>query len=158
MTFPDVDTIDNYGGALVNVAPVEDPTTDRDAGAMNSALESVAQMTHTAARAWCRVVLGTSAALAAANGNDAGWGTTTPPVPAHSTTGVYTITWPATVTDALGNQHSLNLRTASASIEGATFGFAQANVTSANVVTVNTANAAGSANDLSGVTILVEVG
>lgn len=160
MTFPDIDTINTYGGGLFNYSPVEDPTTDRDAAAMNEALESVAEVTHTAARCWARVVLGASPALANVNGSDAGWGNASPspPTPAHSGTGVYTVTWPAVVTDGLGATHNLNLRWARASLEGSTFGFAQASATSANVVTVNCGNSAGAANDLSGVVLLVEAG
>ena len=158
MTLPDVDTIDTYGGQLQNYEPVVDPTTDRDAEAMDQGLESIAQTTHTVDRAWARVVLSASTpALAAPNGSDAGWGNTVPPTPTHVTTGQYKVTWPATIVDGLGASHALNFRKARASFEGTTAAFANASVFAANVVVINVLNAAGSPNDLAGLTLLVEV-
>lgn len=160
MTIPDVDSVDDYGGALTNAFPVTDPTTDQDADAMNECKASTAGMTHTAARAWCRFVAGTSPTLATLNSDDAVWGNALAdkPAPGHSSTGVYAVTWPTSTEDELGASHTTNLRWARASIEGSTLAFAQANVSASNVVTVRTWNAAGSANDLTGITILVEAG
>ncbi len=158
MTMPDADTIDTFGGAKNDDLPVEDPTTDRSAEGMNAALEDVAQLTQTGCRAWARIVLdSTTPALANVNGSGAGWGNGTPPTPAKTGTGTFTVTWPATVTDGLGVVHPLDLRRARVSIEGSTFGFANAEMTTANEATIHTANAAGSANDLAGVTVHLEV-
>jgi hypothetical protein len=158
MTMPDTDTIDDFGGALANYAPVVDPTTDRDGPSMDVALEDVAQMTHTAVRAWVRLVLDSAApVLANPNGSDAGWGNSVPPTPTRTGTGVFKLTWPATVTDALGVVHDVDFVYATAAIEGATFGFVQARVSNANEVTINVADHTGAVADLSGTTIVVLV-
>jgi hypothetical protein len=162
VSLPDVDSIGTYGGALSNYSPVIDPTTDRDAGAMNQALESVAEATHTVARAWARVQLAATGAAMKIVSSDAGWGNASPPVPNHgASAGIFTLQWSpatATITDGLGLTHFLNFRWARATIEGQTFGFANASVTAGNVVTIYMANYLGSPSDFVGTTILVEVG
>jgi hypothetical protein len=155
---PDVDSIDDYGGVLVDERPVDDPTSQRSAGQVNAAFDSAAGATHVVARAWARIVLGVAPTLAMSNPNDAVWGVAPAPVPAHTGTGAYTLTFPATVSDEIGNPHSLNLRWADFTIEGATFGFAQGFISSANVVTFSTGDSAGAPNNLSGITLLVRVG
>jgi hypothetical protein len=158
---PDVSTVDTYGGVLQNYDSVVDPTTDRDATAMDQALEDCAEMTHTAARAWARITLAAAAINCTLLSSDAGWGNSVPPVIGKTGTGIFTLTWSVStgqVTDGLGNTHNLNFKWAIANIEGAGFGFAQANVLAANVVRINMANSAGAANDMVGVTILVRVG
>jgi hypothetical protein len=161
LTLPDTDSFATYGGSLQNYAPVEDPTTDRDALAANQAYASIAAATHTVARAWARFVTSaTTPSLATTNGNDANWGNSlgVQPTPARVSTGVFTLTWPSTIVDENGGTHTVNLRRAFAQPEGATLYNAQALVTAPNIVTVYTFTAAGSANDIAGVTVHVEVG
>ena len=156
---PDTSTIDTYGGVLVNYDSIVDPTTDRDATAMDQALEDCAQMTHTATRAWARFTLAATSGAIVRASSDAAWGNTVPPTAARGSTGTFVFTWPATVTDGLGNSHSVNLKWAEARIEGSTFGFANASVyTSPYQVLLYTGNAAGAANDLVGITVLLKVG
>ena len=162
--FPDISSVDDYGGLLADYDPVVDPTTDREATAMNQALVDTAAMTQTAGRAWCRIVLGSAPALANPNGSGAGWGNSVPPVPTHPAgNGAYVVTWPATVTDALGNTKALNFtRIVACHLEtalgGPTFGFAQALVLGAYSVGVAVGDHTGTAADLAGVVLYIEVG
>lgn len=163
MALPDISSTDDYGmpdGGFVDFEiPVVDPTTDQSAAGANACMNDTAMMTHTATRAWARFAAGTSPTLAAVNGHDAQWGSASgvAPVIAHSTTGVYTATWPTTVNDQLGATHSVNLRFAKRpNIEGSTLYFAQATMTSPNVMTIYVFNSAGAANDATGVTIGIE--
>jgi len=71
-------------------------------------------------------------------------------------TGTWTLTWPTTVTDQLGASHTLNLRKATVKVEGSTLKFAQCSVTAPNVVTIYGFDTTFAANDLTGITLLVE--
>ena len=160
MTAPDIDTVADYGGALENYAPVEDPTTDQDADAANEWKASTAAMTHTATRAWVRMVSQAATPTSpSTNLYDSMWGSDLSVAPTFARTGVgvYTITWPATVTDELGEPHALNIRWGRGSLEN------QAAVvcvepTTVNSVTVRLFDMAGAAADYAGKVILVEVG
>ena len=76
---------------------------------------------------------------------------------ARTGTGVYTLTWPSTVTDELGVSHALNLRWATASFENQA-AFASAEVTAVNVVTIRLFNTGGAAADFNGKVVLVGAG
>jgi hypothetical protein len=161
MTFPENDTLDTYGGALNDAQPVEDPTTDRAAVAANQAYASAAAMTGTAPLAWCRFTAdATTPLLAAQNGSNACWGNTAPvrPVVTHLGTGHYRVTYPTTVTDALGVVHTVNIKRAAASVEGAALQFASVVPFSGNIVDVYTFNAALAANDIVGSTLYLVIG
>lgn len=165
MTTPDVTDATGYGlptGGFQNGEglAVVDPTTDQDAAAASAALNDTAQMTHTADRAWARFTAGASPAIVNTNGHDAMWGSLSgvKPVPAHTGTGTWTLTWPATVQDQLGNSHSVNFRKARVSVEGSTLAFVQWEVTAPNVITVYGFATSFAANDLTGITLLVEAG
>jgi hypothetical protein len=139
---------------------VVDPTTDQSAAAASVALNDTAQMTHTADRAWVRFTAGASPAVLATNGHDAMWGSLSgvKPVPVKTATGTWTLTWPATVVDQLGNTHTVNLRKARAFVEGSVLKFVQCVRTSPNVITVYGFTTAFAADDLAGITLLVEAG
>lgn len=173
MTAPDIDDASgNYAMPPLgfnDYLPVTDPTTDQTAGQNNTGnpganqqMTSTAAMTHTSRRCWARFLgNATTPTIAVSNGHDAHWGSGSPvkPTVAHTGTGTYTMTWPATVTDALGQSHTVNLRWAKVQVEGATpYWPPQCSVTSPNVVTVYTFDTGHSANDLVGVTIFVEAG
>ncbi len=111
MSLPGIDTLSTYGGKMVNYAPVEDPTTDRDATAANQSYASTAAMTHTAPRAWARITMAATTGAMVLVAHDAVWGTSVAPTFAHVSTGVFTITWPVTVTDELGTTQTVSLRT-----------------------------------------------
>lgn len=161
MTFPDPSTIDSYGGALVDAASIVDPTTDQAADPFNVMKADCAGMTSTAFQAWVRFVTNaTTPTLAVSNNGNAPWGNgpSVRSVPTHVGTGHYRLTWPATITDALGVVHTINIVRARVTVEGATLCFAQPAAMSANVVDVYTFNSAASSNDVAGVTLLVEIG
>jgi hypothetical protein len=160
MVFPARDSLDTYGGVKQNYHPVEDPTTDVDANEGNQAFGSVAAMTGTTMFAWARFTTGTSPTLTSTNSNDAAWGSdpSVRPTPAHAGTGIYTLTWPATITDVLGGTQTVNIRRAKAFTEGSSLRHVRWDVTAANVVTLYTFDSAGSAGDISGTVIQVEIG
>lgn len=161
MTAPDIDDFSTYGGAKQNYAPVEDPTTDRDAADINKALCTVAALTQTATRCWARMVCAATTAglaLATSNSNDGLWPNifANKPTLVRNGTGDFTLTWPATVLDENGDTHSLNFRAASVSLESG-FGFTNAYVSAPNAVRVRLADTTGAASDFVDVTILVKV-
>jgi len=164
MTTPDVSDVSDYGmpeGGFEDFEiPVVNPVTDQPAAGANAMMCDTAQMTHTAARAWCRFVgNATVPVLANVNGSDAMWGNESGVLPllVEVSTGVYTVTWPATVQDELGVEHNTNLRWARASCEDAA-GFFRAKVTAPNVVTVTCTDHSNTASDFVGDIILVEAG
>lgn len=158
MTLPDVDDLSTYGGALANYAPIEDATTDEDAAWRNKYAANVAGMTQTACRAWCTFLGHASAPTdPASNVHGAVWGddVSVKPTVARTGTGVFTVTWPSTVTDELAEVHTVNLRRCWANVEGATAYFVTTTVTAANVVTLRVFNSSAAANDAAGVTFTV---
>lgn len=154
---PEIDSLETYGGEKSNYAPVEDSSTDESADHRNLYAMNVAAMTQTAIRAWCRFVgHAVTPTDPTSNVHGAVWGNGSgvKPTVARTGSGTYTITWPSTVTDELNEDHTVNLRCVlRPNVEGSTLYHATASVTSSNVVTVYTFNAAGSANDAAGVTI-----
>ncbi len=160
--FPDSSSLDDYGGALVNYAEVEDPTTDEDAAFRNQYASDTACMTVTAPRAIVTFVGHATTPADPSTGfvHAAGWGSgpSVKPVVTHVSTGRYLITYPATVNDPLVVSHTLNFRRAIAQVETAgVMKSACAERTSANTITVYTYNAAGTLNDLvaSNITVVV---
>ena len=158
MALPGSASINDYGGIKQNDEPVEDYTTDEDANDRNRAFEDCAAMTHTATRCW-RSFIGnaTTPTDPVTSIHDANWGNSlgVKATVARVATGQYTVTFPTTVTDELGVVHTLVLRRAWVNAEGSTFTPCQATVTSSNVITVYTYNAAGAANDGVGITFTV---
>ncbi len=155
MTLPAIYTLSTYGGAMANYAPVEDPTTDRDATAANQAYASAAAATHTTPRAWARFTAAASTGAMVLVAHDAVWGTSVPPTLARTSAGIFTVTWPATITDELGTVQTVALRAATATYEGAVAYFAGASAT-VNIATINVGlGTTGALNDAVGVNILV---
>lgn len=157
---PDIDSLSSYGGALENYAPVEDASTDEDAAWRNLYAMNVAALTQTAPRAMCRFVgNAVTPTDPTSNVHFAVWGNTlsVKPTVARTGAGVYTITWPTSVTDELDTSHTISLVTGWANVEGATLYHAQVTISSSNVATVRVFDSAAAANDAAGVTIAVFV-
>lgn len=157
---PGIDSLSSYGGAKTNDAPVEDNSTDESADHRNLYAANVAGMTQTVDRAWCRFVgHGTTPTDPASNVHAAVWGNgvSVKPVPARTGAGVYTITWPTSVTDELGVSHTVNLRSAKWNVEGSTPYTLTVTLTSVNVATVRVFDMAGVANDGVGTTFAIYV-
>lgn len=150
MTLPAIDTLDTYGGAFQDAAPVEDPTTDESAVYRNKYAANVAAMTQTACRAWCAFVGHASdPADPSSHVHGAVWGNAASVKPAVSreAEGVYEITFPEEITDDLGEEHVVNLRRAWWNVEGETPYVCTATVTAPNVITFRVFDASGSADD-----------
>lgn len=157
---PDVDALASYGGVKANDFNVEDPTTDEDAAHRNLYAANTAAATHTLIRAYRRLVgNATTPTDPGSNVHDAVWGDSlaVKATIARTGTGVYTITWPTTVTDELGVVHTVNLVDGWANINGSVLYFAQVTITAPNVATVYVFNSSAAANDAVGVTIAVFV-
>jgi hypothetical protein len=155
---PDIDTIATYGGAKVDEAPVADNSLDESAASINLVKMNVAGMTYTVDRAWARFVgHATTPADPASNVHGAVWGDglSVKPVVTKGGTGIYVLTWPTTVTDALGVTHAVNLRGVTVSVEGATLYLHTEKITAPNVAEVRIFTTLFAANDAAGVTFLV---
>lgn len=158
MRLPQVATLSTYGGAKANEYPVENPLTDISADEHNEMAEDVAGMTQTVCRAWCTFQgHATTPTDPTSNVHGAVWGDglAVKPTPSRSSTGVYAVTWPTSVTDELGNVHTVNMRRAWATVEGTTPYFCIVSMFAANVISVRIWNAAGTLTDPVGVNITV---
>lgn len=153
--FPDSSTIEDFGGSFENYTDPEDPTTDLDASFFNQMSSDVSCMTVTAPRAFVTFVGHATTPSDPLTGfvHAAGWGSSpsVKPVVTHVSTGRYLITFPATVNDPLAVTKTLNFRRAIAQVEcGGTIKHACAERTSANTITVYTALANGTLDNLAG--------
>jgi hypothetical protein len=141
MALPDKSTFDTIGGEIIDFSAVEDPNTDL-AGAFNSeARADVAAMTRMIPRAFVAfVVTGTCPVVE----HDAVWGNSlaVAPTVAYVSVGLYTVTWPTTVTDARGIIHSLNLRRGMANVDSPGL-FASVKRVAANVFSIQAYDAQG---------------
>jgi hypothetical protein len=160
-SFPSVCAFDDFGGALVNYGEIVDPTTDRDASDINAAFASVAALSHVSDRCMVRYVsAATTGAIGdpASNVHDAAWGSdpSVKPTIARSADGIFTATWPTTVTDQEGNTYTLNLRGGHGQAEGATPYHVQVRASAANILTINVCDMAGAASNAVGATIMVK--
>jgi hypothetical protein len=159
-TLPGTADLAELGGILQNLEDVSDPTTDLDAGADNKNRANTAALTHTATRAICSFVgHGTTPTFPNGFVHESVWGATLAVRPAlsKSGTGVYLLTYLTSVSDELGEQHTLNFRRAKGWAEGSVAYHVQAEIASANVVRVRVFDMAGNPADAVGVTINVEV-
>lgn len=158
MTFPSIDTIATYGGVLVDYKTAKvDGTTDRAASEGNKAFGSVAAMSHCAPQAIVQFQTAATTGAMVLISWEAAWKTNsvTPPTLARSTTGVFTVTFPTTFTDELGDTQSTALRWGIAQYAEATAYRVQVDRTAANVFTVYTYNAGGTAADNAGLDVVL---
>jgi hypothetical protein len=112
MTLPGSATLSTYGGAKQDyLAGVTDELTDRGAAEANQAYADIAGATHTIGRAYVRFRLN-AAADPTLLLHDAVWGNApgVAPVLDWVSTGRIKITWPQTVTDELGVEHTVAFR------------------------------------------------
>lgn len=154
--------LDELGGARTNSEPIKDPTTDVGSEHLNPMMANVAMMSHTIERGWVKfnghTYSGSGTDTISVVDHDAVWGSGTgvKPTVGQTSTNRFVITWAASQDDELGEAHTLNIRRP---YEPTTLDSAlsRAKVVShtANTITVDTFNAAGTANGLSGIPILV---
>lgn len=143
--------------------PPTDHTLDWDNPSLASAVCDVAGMTQVSDRFWCRLTLAASTGALTLVEWHAVWDnvTTTAPILARSTTGVFTITLPTMVSNEYDasfgtvNNVAVNLKTGVGNMESAVS--AGINVScSANVITIRCFNpATAAASDFVGNTISV---
>lgn len=156
---PGISTLATYGGMRVNERSVEDASSEVGADEFNVLMKDTAGHTQTAWRAIRRFVgHATTPAEPASNAHFANWGNSLvlrPPV-TKGGTGIYVVTWPATVTDDLGVIDTVNLIDGVVNVNGTTLYHVQVTC-AANVATVYVWNAAGALNDAVGVTLALFV-
>src|SRR5580698_805578 len=165
MPLPARSTITSFGGEgkidSLNLPPANSQV-DWSNPLLAACTSDVSGMGQVSPRFWCRLVLAATTGGLSIPNWEAVWinATATLPVAAHSTTGVFTITLPTFVSDeydssvGLTNNVPVNLIAAMGGLEGATAGFINCSA-SGNVITINTFNAAGSANNLAGTTAFI---
>jgi hypothetical protein len=156
---PEIDSIQTLGGVLRNSYPVADPTTDLDADRDNVNRCDTAMMTRMGERCWCAITLAATTGALVVVAKEAQWGLNTPaaPTPVRTATGSFTITWPTSVLDELGNAHALALRWATGHARGSARYSVQAS-TVGNVITFYVFDSSGALSDAAGVTIDVKAG
>lgn len=158
MGLPASDVIGTFGCPFTNSGLVSNPQTDLAASQFNQLCADTAGMTRTATRAWARFTTAASTGAMALNDFDTVWNevtTNTNPVEARTSTGIFTLTFPATITDSLNNTYTVNFRRAAVQVEGSALYFATCSVSSANVITCYVFNTAFAANDAVGTVLHV---
>ena len=158
MTLPDIDSLATAGGALLDYAPVIDPTTDRSAAGANVGYADATAATRTITRAWAQFTpAGTGAPTLVAHNSVWGNALAVAPTPARTSVGLYTMAWPVTVNDDIpinmpgySSPHTLNLRDGWCNFGGSTPFFVNVTITAANVATIRIWSSAGSLTDPSG--------
>lgn len=131
-------TIETYGGPFVDAVPVDDPTTTESAGQHNRLTEDVAQATRTQPRAWVSFKTRTTNGAVTPDEGESMMGTGSAQLPtvARTGTGLYTVTYPPSWTDALGTLETIVFKKAHGAVASTTtVGRVQCSV-SANVISV----------------------
>lgn len=157
MTAPDIDTLSSYGGALQDLSPVIDPTTDRPASGANQEYASAAAMTHTCPRALARITwAGTGTPTLTTHEEQWNNGNNSAPTAARTAVGKGTLTYPATVYDEIPSGspgynaagHALNMRFALGGCEDQTTLYhVQAYMSAPNVISFAIYNSSGTLAD-----------
>lgn len=164
-------TIASYGGPYQNEEPVVDPVSEVDAPYFDRMLEDTAQLTKATGFTWFSFLTTTGGGgiIPAANVNVSGvWGqgTAQKPVVEKISTGIYTLTWPATFADALVPVANMSAVAETQSVAftfasglnntGATNGTARVYSIASNVITVRIYDDASPAqlSDLSGTAMI----
>lgn len=170
MSLPNRSTADNFNALgkanSANLPPANSTgpgNVDWDNPSLSQAIGDVAALGLTANRILVRFTTAATTGALTLNSWWALWSnaTTTTPVLARSSAGVFTITLPTTVNDEIDsyngikNNITLNLFMAHAGAEGSTaIGSVNASA-GANIITVNTFNTSFAANDVVGTVISV---
>ena len=153
---------DEIGKQNYQALPPSNPLTDQDNTLISPAFVDVANLGQTCPQVVVGFTTAASTGALALNYYSALWinATATLPILTRVTTGVFTITFPPTVSheytlaaDNIANNITVVLNRGAANFTNA-LGFLQVNA-SGNVITVNTYNTSSSANDLVGAGITV---
>src|SRR5574338_700261 len=152
MTLPAKDSFSTYGGVKFDFIDVVDPTTDRSATEINTALASLSMMTRMIPQAVVQID-------GYADGpniyyHEALWGNTSDLKPTvtggagSGSTGIYTVTWQPTITDPLDVDQDLALKVGWANISGGVQAVANVTVNSNNTCVVTVRDYAGTPIDI----------
>lgn len=152
--------IQTYGGEKVDADPIEDPTTDLPASDWNQLINDVAQMTRTSPKTILQFPTIGTEDNTTPSATKTQWGSGASYYPtsvARTGTGAYTITYPSTFTNELGDAETVSFWEASAQVASATvYGHCQCAASGA-VITLRVFDAAGAAVDVTnGTTISVK--
>tara|TARA_B100000949_G_C14158751_1_gene398101 strand:+ start:202 stop:678 length:477 start_codon:yes stop_codon:yes gene_type:complete len=115
-------TIGNYGGPKLDSLPVSNPETQVAAAEMNRYMEDLAQTTRTVLRAAVKFPTGVVSpvpAVSVFHRSIWGSGSAQKPVVTRTGVGLYTVTYAATFTDALGTIETVAFFGGHASVESA---------------------------------------
>ena len=110
--------LDDYGGEMADAEPVADPQTELAAAFYNRNSEDTAHLTRTGCKARVQFTsttwAGAKTYAASEVTHSSQWGLTDAQKPTVQQTaqGLYTLTWAATYTDALGNVETVNIQSA----------------------------------------------
>lgn len=154
MTLPDVDDLATLGGVMENYDPVTDPTVELDAGYDNKTRANIAGATQTLDRVFVQFVSAAANPITVQSHN-AVWGNTPAVAPTvnRNSAGRYTVTWPTSVTDALGVSHTVGLVGGRGNAQSGAFFQVQFLKSTSNVAEVYIFNAAGGLVDAPGIVI-----
>lgn len=167
-TLPTLPTISSYGSVavMVDAVPLKDASSEWSATSINPLRNDLTSAAQTSAKCLFQfdgyngpVAITPTATWA--TGFDGHWGNTEPilyPTLTRASQGVINVQMPASVPDAIGGSNLINVRAVKASVASgtapATF---ICTVTSASTFTISIFNPSGTATDLVGSLILVEV-
>lgn len=168
MPLPQSSSGSTYGAlAKVNYQglPPADVSYAWDNTALAPAIVDIANLSLTAPRFMARITLGATTGAMVLNNWFAVWqnATSTSPVLSRTSTGIFTVSTPAVVSDqysqSLGQPSSIGVNLimpVGYSFEGATAGICNISC-SGNVITLNVFNASGTASDMVGVVLNLSV-
>jgi hypothetical protein len=148
-------TLANYGGRYFNVGPVANPQGYVSEAKMNRFLEDVAQMTRTATRAQVHFIPGATDPDVLWHWTIWGSSPSEAPTIDRTGTGLYTVTYPTSLIDALDEEETLSFASVMPTIISANADRAIVSGFTANSVSLKVRNAANALNDLTGVEIVV---
>ncbi len=157
MALPDKQTYSGVGGEIVDYQAAEDPTTDIPAAADDENRADCSAMTRMIGRAY--VTFTTDGATCTLVEHDSVWGNGISVAPAFLRTGAghYLITWPASVNDARGIAHALNLRRGVGNVELGGWGASVVPSSPNSVFVVTGSMAAGGIAETTGTNITAYV-
>ena len=149
---PDIAIPTTFGGPFSDPDPVQDPTTEVASAFFNRIRATLAALSHTSPRAWCRVTV--AAGVATLADHDAVWGNTLGVAPAivRSSAGVYSVTWASSYSDlrddGTAESHSVSIRAVSVSSRASGSNLTNSySLTSPSIVGLNFWNSASAATD-----------
>lgn len=143
-------TIESYGGPYVDREVLKNPESQVAADKGNRVFEDVAQLTRTSVRAMVHFHPGASDPAVLWHWSLWGSSNTERPTITRSSAGRYTVTYPATLTDALGVDETVAFLSGVAGIWSSNNDDVKITSLAVNAIQLFVRNAAGSANDLTG--------